>query len=346
MARVHLHPPTHRVYETKSRTRHCVWTSHATQSRGCLEEMWAEFAWGCTVPDPFRCLFQTIGLAFTPYEAHITMCGYGLTHQITIQLTDVFNQDAINTFLITLTTFNCSLRLTAGWDNLWSILLACESNCPIDNWNKLCSFMNIDTYLQEDFGLSFTAPPDTSQPWEICTCWRQDDFMQVLLAVRPSLQNLQLLLTFANVFVWTQPVDQPLSGTLVGQNHEQMYTMLFIHGPEILDMFIVNNMSKTEEAAGEMEVDKPLCHHRKANTMFTSLALLVVSHLSSGQHVHIPFPIIFFLLHPPPRLTSKNSLACDKLSYWVLMLPRQSARCNGAHTPFNFFSFHISSWEI
>ena len=59
--------------------------------------------------------------------------------------------------------------------------------------------MNINTYPWEDFGLSFTAPSDPSQPWEICTCWRRDDFMQVLLAVRPSLQNLQALLTLANV---------------------------------------------------------------------------------------------------------------------------------------------------
>ena len=93
------------------------------------EQMWAGFARGCTVPDPFRRLFQAIGLAFTPYDAHITMCGYGLTRRITIQLANVFNQDAINTFLITLATFDRSLQLTTGWDNLWSILLTCKSNC-------------------------------------------------------------------------------------------------------------------------------------------------------------------------------------------------------------------------
>ena len=82
--------------------------------------------------------------------------------------------------------------------------------------------------------------------------------MQVLLAVRPSLQNLQLLLMFTDVFIWTQPADQPLSGiTLAGQNHEQMYTALFICGPEIPDMFIINNMSETEEATSKMEVDEP-----------------------------------------------------------------------------------------
>ena len=82
--------------------------------------------------------------------------------------------------------------------------------------------------------------------------------MQVLLAVRPSLQNLQLLLAFADIFIQTRPADQPLSGiTLAGQNHKQMYTVSFIHGPEIPDAFIVNNMSETEEAASEMEVDEP-----------------------------------------------------------------------------------------
>ena len=53
-------------------------------------------------------------------------------------------------------------------------------------------------------------------------------------------------------------MGQPLLGiTLVGQNHEQMYTVSFIHGPETPDMFIVNNTSATEEAASEMEVDEP-----------------------------------------------------------------------------------------
>ena len=69
-----------------------------------------KFAWGHTVPDPFRCLFQAIGLAFTPYEACIAMHGYGLTHWITIQLTNIFNWDAINTFLITLATSSANLQ--------------------------------------------------------------------------------------------------------------------------------------------------------------------------------------------------------------------------------------------
>ena len=136
------------------------------------EEMWAGFAQGRTVPDPFRHLFQAIGLAFTPYEAHIAMHGYALARRITIQLTDVFNWDMINAFLVTLAAFDRSLQLTARWDNLWSNLIAHKSNCPIDNWNELCSFMNIDTYPREDFRLSFTAPTNTSQPWEIRTRWR------------------------------------------------------------------------------------------------------------------------------------------------------------------------------
>jgi hypothetical protein len=186
------------------------------------------------------------------------MQGYSLARRITIQLADIFNRDAINAFLITLAAFDRSLQLTTGRDNLWSAMLARESDRPVDNWNELCSFMNIDTYPREDFGLSFTAPSDPSQPWEIRTRWRRDDFMQVLLAVRPSLQSLQLLLAFADVFICSRPADQPLSGiTLGGQTHEQMYTTSFIHGPGTPDAFIVDNTSATEDATGEMEVDEP-----------------------------------------------------------------------------------------
>ena len=66
------------------------------------------------------------------------------------------------------------------------------------------------------------------------------------------------LLAFTDVFIQTRPADQLFEGiTLVGQNHEQMYTASFIRGPEIPDTFIVDNTSETEEATSKMEVDEP-----------------------------------------------------------------------------------------
>ena len=43
---------------------------------------------------------------FTPYEAQLALQGHGLACWITILLADIFNQDVINVFLVTLATFD------------------------------------------------------------------------------------------------------------------------------------------------------------------------------------------------------------------------------------------------
>ena len=237
-------------------------------------------------------------------------------------------------FLITLATFDHSLQLTAGQDNLRSILLTRESDHPINNWNKLHSFMNINTYLWEDFELSLIAPPNTSQPWEIHTCWRQDNFMQVLLAVRPSLQNSLHLPMFLykhdlqtsylrGLHWWAKTTNRcTLHHSFVAQKF-QTHSSLTTHQKQ-----------KKPPARWKWMSPVHCCRkNKKVNTMFTSLALLVISHLSS-QTTCSHFHSQFFFFYTPSHLTSKNSLAYGKLSHWVLMLPRQSARCNGAHIPF------------
>jgi hypothetical protein len=166
-------------------------------------ELWAGFATGRTVPDPFRRLFQAIGSAYHPADARDAVLGYALVRRITTLHSGTFGRDAINAFLITLAAFDRTLGLTAGRDSLWNALLARDSTRPLSRWEELRAFAHPEIYPRDDFGLTFLPPSDTSQPWEIRTLWRRDDFMQVLLAVRPTLQELRRLLAYADVFIRT-----------------------------------------------------------------------------------------------------------------------------------------------
>jgi hypothetical protein len=86
-------------------------------------ELWAGFTTGHMVPDPFRCLFQAIGLVFLPSDARSTMLRYGLVWQIARANVGIFNQNAIGAFLVTLAAFEQAIGLSSGRDSLWGRIL-------------------------------------------------------------------------------------------------------------------------------------------------------------------------------------------------------------------------------
>jgi hypothetical protein len=67
--------------------------------------LWALFANGHLLPDPFCCLFQALGIMFHPTEAHNAMLRYGIVHQIAITHLHTLDWHAINMFLVTLPAF-------------------------------------------------------------------------------------------------------------------------------------------------------------------------------------------------------------------------------------------------
>jgi hypothetical protein len=104
--------------------------------------------------------------------------------------------------------------------------------------------MNPRMYPHQDFGLRFVLPADASQPWEIYTRWRRDDFMRLLLAARPTLMALQQILMYEDIFIG-----------LPNELQDRMYTALFILDPQTPEAFIVETTSTTAEPSGNMEVD-------------------------------------------------------------------------------------------
>jgi hypothetical protein len=72
-------------------------------------EMWAGFAIGHTVPDPFRRLFKATGLLYNPLDARDAMLSYGIVRRMADAHDGVLDRQAIHTLLVTLAAFECPL---------------------------------------------------------------------------------------------------------------------------------------------------------------------------------------------------------------------------------------------
>jgi hypothetical protein len=137
------------------------------------------------------------------------------------------------------------------------MLLEREPERSFDNWGELQAFINFEASSpHENFGLAFIPPVDPSQPWEVRTHWRCDDFMQVLLAMRPGLPSLRQLLAYADIFIRTRPAAQLLPGIPLDEPLGRMYTAPFFSGPNTPEAFIVDTSLTVTEPLGDMEVDE------------------------------------------------------------------------------------------
>jgi hypothetical protein len=220
-------------------------------------EMWAGFAVGHMVPDPFQHLFKATGSSYKPLDAHDAMLGYGIVRRMADMHDGVLDRHAIHAFLVTLTTFKRTLWLSVGQDSLWRMLLEREPERSFNNWGELQAFINYEASSpHENFGLAFIPPADPSQPWEVHTHWRHDDFMQVLLAMRLSVPSLRQLLAYVDIFIRTWPATQPLPGIPLDEPLGRMYTTPFFSGTDTLEVLIVNTSSTVTEPSGNMEVDE------------------------------------------------------------------------------------------
>jgi hypothetical protein len=220
-------------------------------------EMWAGFAVRHTVPDPFQHLFEATRSLYNPLDTHDAMLGYGIVCRMADTHDGVLDRHAIHMFLVTLAAFERTLQLSVGQDSLWRMLLEREPECSFNNWGELQAFINFEASSpHENFGLAFIPPADPSQPWEVCTHWRRDNFMQVLLAMRPSLPSLRQLLAYADIFICTRPAAQPLPGIPLDEPLGQMYTTPFFSGPNMPEVFIVDTSLMVTEPSGDMEVDE------------------------------------------------------------------------------------------
>ena len=140
---------------------------------------------------------------------------------------------------------------------LWELILRHEPSLPTNNWEAVSGFMNRETYVLMMFGLTFIPPADTSRLWGISTLWQHDAFMQVLLAIRPTLDAFNQLLAYVDVIIRTRPANLPFPGiALPNELAGRMYTTSFVSGPDCPDAFLDDPPSTTADPSGAMEVDE------------------------------------------------------------------------------------------
>jgi hypothetical protein len=122
--------------------------------------MWAAFANGRTVPDPFRHFFNA-GVYLDTHWLRDDVLGYGIVRRITVLHADNLDRNAINAFLVTLPIFERALNLcrhTKLARSMWDLILHRDPSRPTNNWEGVCGFMNWETYVLTAFGLTFTPP--------------------------------------------------------------------------------------------------------------------------------------------------------------------------------------------
>jgi hypothetical protein len=217
-------------------------------------ELWAAFANGVSVPEVFTRLHTAYGYATPTTEAREAVLGYGLTRRIIVANAKGMKKDSVNAFLVLLATLAREMDLI-GTEGIWSDILKRVAPAPVDNWGALtAAFTSNPLWARTDFGIHFHPPQQPSQPWDITTGWHRDAFMQVLLAVRPSVSSIWSLAVYGDFFIRSRWAHQPLPGvTLQGQIEGCTYPAPFMGTPPTAPAFLANHKE-------EMEVDPSGVH--------------------------------------------------------------------------------------
>jgi hypothetical protein len=105
-----------------------------------------------------------------------------------------------------------------------------------------------------NFGLTFTPPASANEPWSIRTQWHEDEFMRLLVAIRPSLTSLMEILYYADAFIRSRPASVPSPGiTFPAYTRDTMFTAPFISAPRESNAFLTAPSSSGPTA---MDVDE------------------------------------------------------------------------------------------
>jgi hypothetical protein len=86
------------------------------------------------------------------------------------------------------------------------------------------------------FGLMFVPPDIAMTPWGVRTQWSKQELTSLLMVMWPLQEVLQQLLHYANAFVCTHPVSNPLRGaSIAGFTPEQMFSVPFMMAEPFLN---------------------------------------------------------------------------------------------------------------
>jgi hypothetical protein len=182
--------------------------------------------------------------------------GYSLLRRIILANEGFLPRNALHSFLIVLATYQRHRPIASG---IWASILGTTPDRPTDNWSEARRFMAHPSVLLPDFGLTFVPPANENSPWDIRTQWREDEFMQLLMAIRPSQQSLLHLLYYADAFVRSRPCAVPAPGIAFPQySRDDMFAAPYISAPRVPNSFfgsLDNPSTTTTSGPAPMEVD-------------------------------------------------------------------------------------------
>jgi hypothetical protein len=210
---------------------------------------------GLTMPDALTRLFQARGRDLDVTNMRRAGMGYILARRIAVANEGHLTKYALRAFLIVLATYQRFRPLVTG---MWAAMLSGTPQRPLDNWAEVRRFAQHDSSRSSNFGITFTPPASASEPWSIRTQWREDEFMRLLVAIRPSEMSLVHLLYYADAFVRSRPANAPSVGiTLPGYTRDDMFSAPFISASRQSDAFITAPAAPASSAPGPSSMSSP-----------------------------------------------------------------------------------------
>jgi hypothetical protein len=218
-------------------------------------ELWSAFAMGLTMPDALTRLFQARGRDLDPEMVRRAGMGYIIARRIAVATEGVLSKYALRALLVVLAAYQRFRPLLSG---LWTAMLNGTPQRPFDNWHEARSFAQHPSSQSANFGITFTAPATATEPWSVRTSWREDEFMRLLVAIRPSATSLMHLLYYADAFVRSRPANAPLAGTaLAGYTRDVMFSAPFISATRQSNAFITAPAAPASSAPGPSSMSGP-----------------------------------------------------------------------------------------
>ena len=192
-------------------------------------ELWCAFAMGLTMPDALTGLYKACGRSLNAHLVRSAAMGYVISRRIAVATEKHLSKNALRAFFIVLAAYQRYRPLASG---LWKDMLSSLPEKPFDNWSEVRRFAQHPSCQKANFGITFTPPARKDEPWSVRTQWQEDEFMQLLIAIRPSSASLIDLLYYVDAFVRTRPASAPAAGmTIEGYTREMTFPAPFISAP-------------------------------------------------------------------------------------------------------------------
>jgi hypothetical protein len=209
--------------------------------------LWAGLTCGITIPETFIHIFQVVGHLIDHSYYHNMALGYVIFWCIVVANAHHLGRDALHGLLATLAFF---WHQVTNLPRIWEEILSHQSGNSDNDWTQARRFAHHPSFRPPMFGLTFVPPDVATVPWGVQTQWSKQELTSLLMAMQPLQEALQQLLHYADVFVRTRPLWNPLRGaSIAGFTPKQMFSAPFMTAEPFLNGLMLSAVATPATAS-------------------------------------------------------------------------------------------------